>query len=606
MKQMKVLGVIAIALTLGLTACGGSKKEECKKHTWVAGEVIKAATCTEKGQQKQKCSVCGKEETKELAMLPHTYEQVDGADKVTWTSRADCTNPGAGTKVCTVCGTVSNVTESALGHTWADAADQTGAVAATCTEAGTKIQECSRCHVKEPVTVDALGHDFPENGRALDVPAESEKNVFGEDTIWAHITNYSCTRGDSFRYAWSAKEVNFDYAHEGVHFTQEEIDAAGEDETNPAYGKTTNDWKVEPNLVDSGEDGIRFWGRPIGNAMVLSADGTDSSRGSAEKVPDESVPGSRFEFDFVFDQDLTGVCLSAELTPAQYTGDIFKNGAGVEEWTPGYRFVDDDNDPNTPKVPQMIETFRYIIYLDGVEVPLDASVSVRGSQRGWYQFPCKLNLSAGKHNLNIAMAGGYLHTFYNFSFEKVVSHEHNFQVSAKAADSALRPMTCQCGASGYELQAADCTTGQKSPVSTNKDTRLGKGGITDDVWNITGIGAGQYDVYLDAQNSNGNDDAWWNAGTAQDNGDTAGNNGNGSRDYRYKITVDSGTAVNVGGNTAADTYSAYGLSYASRAVTNKPVARITVANGAASLTLHNMENGYAIWVYGMRLVAVAA
>ena len=33
MKQMKVLGVIAMALTLGLTACGGPNQKTCK-HKW--------------------------------------------------------------------------------------------------------------------------------------------------------------------------------------------------------------------------------------------------------------------------------------------------------------------------------------------------------------------------------------------------------------------------------------------------------------------------------------------------------------------------------------------------------------------------------------------
>ena len=42
-------------------------------------------------------------------------------------------------------------------------------------------------------------------------------------------------------------------AVEGVHWTQEEIDAAANDESNPAHGKTINDWKVEP--VAAGADG---------------------------------------------------------------------------------------------------------------------------------------------------------------------------------------------------------------------------------------------------------------------------------------------------------------------------------------------------------------
>ena len=606
MKQIKFLGVVALALSLGLAACnGGGNSKGSSKHTHTWGEYtqVTAATCTEKGKEERVCSGCGQKQEKDIPALGHLFLEGD-ADVKTDVVAAGCETEGSYKHVCQRCQQTIQETVPATGHDWAEAADQSQAIAPTCTEAGTKIEECANCHQTREVEVEALGHDF-SNPHKLDIPGPTETNTKGEIPFqWAEITNYSCSRGDSYRYAWSAKEVNFDYANEGVHWTQEEIDAAVEGD--PAYGKSTSDWKTEPNLLDEGEEGIRFWGRPIGNAMVLNSQGS-ASGSSDEKIPDESVKGSRFEFDFVFDADVKDVCLSAELTPAQYTNDIFKNRSGDQEWTPGYRFVDDDNDPSTPKVAQMIEQMRYIIYLDGVEVPLDASVNTRPNGRGWYQFPCKLDLTAGKHNLNIAMAGGYRHTFYQFSFEKVApAHEHRFTVGDKAADSALRAVTCRCGQTGYELQAADLTSGQKAPVSTDKNTRLGKNNVYDDIWNVTGIAAGTYDVYLDAQNSSGNDNAYWNAGTAQDNGDSASNNGNGSRDYRYKISVDDGTAVNVGGNTAADKYSAYGLSYAARAWTTKPVAQITVANGAASLKIHNENNGYAIWIYGVRLLTVTA
>ena len=182
---------------------------------------------------------------------------------------------------------------------------------------------------------------------------------------------------------------------------------------------------------------------------------------------------------------------------------------------------------------------------------------------------------------------------------------HEMVVGAKAEDSALRPLSCShCSLVGYELQVADLTSGQSAPNTSDKNTRLGKGSIYDDVWTVTGIAAGTYEVYIQARASSGNDNAYWNAGTAQDHGDSAGNNGN-SRDYRYKIQIDeSEQYINVGNDT--ERYSDFGLSSSANNWTTKAVATITITeSGATTITLHNMNNGYAIWVFGMRLVKVA-
>ncbi|MBE6927065.1 MAG: hypothetical protein E7467_01015 [Ruminococcaceae bacterium] len=50
--------------------------QPCETHTWVDGEVIKEATCTEAGEMATICSVCGEKGTKEIPALGHDY--VDG------------------------------------------------------------------------------------------------------------------------------------------------------------------------------------------------------------------------------------------------------------------------------------------------------------------------------------------------------------------------------------------------------------------------------------------------------------------------------------------------------------------------------------------------
>ena len=67
MKQSKILGVLALALSLMLSACGqGGASEESaaagsSKHTHKYGDwqVVQPATCEQAGSEKAVCSICG-------------------------------------------------------------------------------------------------------------------------------------------------------------------------------------------------------------------------------------------------------------------------------------------------------------------------------------------------------------------------------------------------------------------------------------------------------------------------------------------------------------------------------------------------------------------
>ena len=66
-------------------------------HSWDAGEVTTAPTCTEKGVKTYTCTVCGETKTEDVDMIPHTLEAVEGKDP---------TYKAAGYKAyykCTVC-----------------------------------------------------------------------------------------------------------------------------------------------------------------------------------------------------------------------------------------------------------------------------------------------------------------------------------------------------------------------------------------------------------------------------------------------------------------------------------------------------------------------
>lgn len=79
------------------------------EHTWDAGKVTKAATCTEKGVKTYTCTVCGATKTEEIAATGHQHTEVRNKVKAT------CTKEGySGDVYCTDCGTkLSSGTEIA-------------------------------------------------------------------------------------------------------------------------------------------------------------------------------------------------------------------------------------------------------------------------------------------------------------------------------------------------------------------------------------------------------------------------------------------------------------------------------------------------------------
>lgn len=118
MKQKKVLivsvlAVLLIVLIIILTYCGGNQNKGAGKeteddtvtsthtHTWGEWMVSKAATCTDDGQKKCTCILCGETKTEPIPVTAHT-EVIDAAVEAT------CTTTGKTEgKHCSVCGTVT-------------------------------------------------------------------------------------------------------------------------------------------------------------------------------------------------------------------------------------------------------------------------------------------------------------------------------------------------------------------------------------------------------------------------------------------------------------------------------------------------------------------
>ena len=489
MKQIKLLGILAIALSLGLAACnnggnngqgggdqqqsqqdGGSESEKCKSHKWGDWEITKAKTCTEDGEQKRVCTVCGEEqtkkisagheygewatitpstcavqgdakrvctvcgheETKKLDLVDHTYaKDADGNDVVVWSQEADCNNAGAGTKTCTVCGHEEAVTAQALGHNFKLDAEGnvefTWTVAPTCEKAGVGTKHCERCGQDIDATEEeaaALGHDIEAVGGET-TPTDGT----------AAVRLYHCKRCDQTYMGFLANEVTNE-SKEHVYF--------------------------EPETVTEGqEQGARFKGRPIGNALALDAQGTSVNQQNGECVYCSTETGDFIEYAFRLNAEQAATLASCRLyvdaKPADYLNgtDFWAYGRSNDEWTPGFyidggderfetnedgtfQMVKDharagfDSQPGAEletevKLGKRIEDYRYVLYVDDQVVDFDPDTAnpTHGNNtnmtREEFVLPYTFSLHEGLNKIKFVMAGGYRSLFYKCIFRPYVA-----------------------------------------------------------------------------------------------------------------------------------------------------------------------------------------
>ena len=459
MKHNKLFAMFALAAALGLAACGGpgSSSSAAHKHTaapdaawkhddnnhWkdcVANDGGKAenarhtfgdptdvvpATCTATGSQKVKCTVCGAEVTQTLPMADHTWGEWETI------TEADCEKDGSRKHTCTVCQTEETETVQALGHTWGEWETVTEA---TCEKDGSRKHVCSVCNKEETEVVEKLGHQLKAIGGEQQAPA-------GEATVRL----YECERCHITYLGFSADE--------------------------PSEAS-------KPHLMKGDNDGMRFFGRPIGNALALKADGGSVNEQNNECVYCSTETGDFFEYVFTLNEEQAATLATARLycdaRPANYlSGDFWAYNRSADDWTPGY-YIDgaDDHvqkDATTGEVVMVkdhakatknedgswtegaeletevkmgarIEDYRYILYVDDqpVDFDKDTEVPVKGSQqnmtRAEYVLPYTFNLHKGQNKISLRMAGGYRSEFYNFIFRPyvaptpVVVNEANLEV----------------------------------------------------------------------------------------------------------------------------------------------------------------------------------
>lgn len=125
--------------------------------TWDGGSVTQAASCSSEGVKTYTCTSCGKTKTESIAKTDHSY--------VTETTPATCTEYGQDRTYCSVCGYEKSKaanSDAPKGHQATDYRVSFGSMGSTCTHPGTYDIYCSVCGacVQREVPREPLGHDL--------------------------------------------------------------------------------------------------------------------------------------------------------------------------------------------------------------------------------------------------------------------------------------------------------------------------------------------------------------------------------------------------------------------------------------------------------------
>lgn len=151
---------------------GKTKGDPNCEHVWSEWEVVKENSCGKKGNQKRTCEDCGAEETEELLAYGHVYddgvcEECDKKEKKcdhdeTYrivVKQATCTRKGEEREVCVLCQAaveVENIAAYNHGKTKLVVVKE-----ATCTENGEEQEICEYCDkVLDTYTLWSNGHDY--------------------------------------------------------------------------------------------------------------------------------------------------------------------------------------------------------------------------------------------------------------------------------------------------------------------------------------------------------------------------------------------------------------------------------------------------------------
>lgn len=169
MKKFLILFAVLILSALAAVMVAACKGDKEHKHEYGDYTLVRAASCSEEGEEVRYCKVCNEPDTRTIAKLPHTEVVSARVD-------ATCTADGhtAG-KHCSVCGTVleGETLLPKLGHDWQTVEE----VKATCTVAGYKKSHCERCNTDVEENFDKLPHTYEEGWKIKEQASDGDGHV---------------------------------------------------------------------------------------------------------------------------------------------------------------------------------------------------------------------------------------------------------------------------------------------------------------------------------------------------------------------------------------------------------------------------------------------
>ena len=214
------------------------------------------------------------------------------------------------------------------------------------------------------------------------------------------------------------------------------------------------------------------------------------------------------------------------------------------------------------------------------------------------------NLAAGAHTLTIQTKGsssinvGALGVFNkgtsssggSGSTDPVTPPAHTHSIvtaETKNAGNDLYNISCSCGEiSGGELKFDSNT----ALDSGSWDSGKLKGNLS---FNISGIAAGTYDIYMKAGYSSGN-----GAKTFTSDSISSGYSS------RYTFQVDSGENVAITNSTSYENLG-FGSGASGAAFSNAALCSVAIGASASTLKLLYTATGYSVYACGLRLVKTA-
>ena len=168
---------------------------------------MRAATCTQKGEGINTCSLCGHTEPCEYPKKEHTYDQK------TVVKPATCTEKGELQKVCADCGYTAKEVVSALRHSWNNATCQQDKVCTAC-GAGNGKGDHAYTNLKDRQgSKNFAGYREKKCDICGEEVSEYYVNTvtFDLDAIGAEIVQYAKERGMNARVVKNIPDSDYSY-----------------------------------------------------------------------------------------------------------------------------------------------------------------------------------------------------------------------------------------------------------------------------------------------------------------------------------------------------------------------------------------------------------